>query len=447
MVFVKQDWLDVFEEMTVELSYDILNPLKTAFNLQGATSVEQLFKFLEKGDRLNDANINNTIYTLLFVLDNYKSYNSLMKLDRMYEAQTGVSVYNPKSVAQPAPAPAYRSVAQPEFAPAYRSVAQPEFAPAYRSVAQPDFTPAYRPAYNYYASSHEYYIPVAAPIVPAVQDSGLIKLDLSTWSVKWSNFYTQLSDQLPSDAVKDLNTAFRIGAPTTVREFFTHMNGGMKFIGQYCAEKNVTKLLETLSGPKYENIDAVNDLKRYVKFPGYEKLAAPAPAPASNFGTVTLDLDSWSYKWSNYSYELQIQLPSTALTDLKMAFNQGSATSVSDFFSSLNGNMTFTGQYCAAKNVAKLLSTLSGPKYDGIPLIQQIKTYVNYRDGLNSHVPIPVPQAVSLAPATCVVCLDANPTHVGQQCGHKCVCGTCALSLRSCPMCRNPTSFIRVFEC
>mmetsp|Transcript_11114 Transcript_11114/g.33023 ORF Transcript_11114/g.33023 Transcript_11114/m.33023 type:complete len:146 (-) Transcript_11114:140-577(-) len=48
---------------------------------------------------------------------------------------------------------------------------------------------------------------------------------------------------------------------------------------------------------------------------------------------------------------------------------------------------------------------------------------------------------------TCVVCLDAAPTHALVPCGHRCLCAGCARQLDACPLCRKPcTSAIRIFE-
>ena len=47
------------------------------------------------------------------------------------------------------------------------------------------------------------------------------------------------------------------------------------------------------------------------------------------------------------------------------------------------------------------------------------------------------PQAPAPAKAECVVCLDAEATHVVVPCGHICLCGDCTQNLPHCPLCRT----------
>lgn len=50
------------------------------------------------------------------------------------------------------------------------------------------------------------------------------------------------------------------------------------------------------------------------------------------------------------------------------------------------------------------------------------------------------------ADTCCVVCMDAEPTHALIPCGHRCVCGSCARRLDSCPLCRKrSTSSLRIY--
>lgn len=51
---------------------------------------------------------------------------------------------------------------------------------------------------------------------------------------------------------------------------------------------------------------------------------------------------------------------------------------------------------------------------------------------------------VVLDGGACVACMDAARTHVGRGCGHYCLCGTCAVAVNACPICRNPEPFIRL---
>ena len=48
------------------------------------------------------------------------------------------------------------------------------------------------------------------------------------------------------------------------------------------------------------------------------------------------------------------------------------------------------------------------------------------------------PQAPAKASAECVVCLDAEATHVIVPCGHICLCADCTNDLKACPLCRMP---------
>jgi hypothetical protein len=48
------------------------------------------------------------------------------------------------------------------------------------------------------------------------------------------------------------------------------------------------------------------------------------------------------------------------------------------------------------------------------------------------------PQAPAKASAECVVCLDAEATHVVVPCGHICLCADCTMDLKACPLCRTP---------
>jgi hypothetical protein len=49
-----------------------------------------------------------------------------------------------------------------------------------------------------------------------------------------------------------------------------------------------------------------------------------------------------------------------------------------------------------------------------------------------------VPDTAQEDETTCVVCLDAHPTHTLAPCGHRCVCDACSqmLSGKPCPICR-----------
>ena len=55
-----------------------------------------------------------------------------------------------------------------------------------------------------------------------------------------------------------------------------------------------------------------------------------------------------------------------------------------------------------------------------------------------------------MAHRECIVCMDATVTHAFVPCGHYCVCGKCALTLRKdavCPMCRQPvTDSMRIYD-
>lgn len=56
------------------------------------------------------------------------------------------------------------------------------------------------------------------------------------------------------------------------------------------------------------------------------------------------------------------------------------------------------------------------------------------------------PQAPAPAKAECVVCLDAEATHVVVPCGHICLCGDCTQNLPHCPLCRTAVlQTMRVF--
>ena len=48
------------------------------------------------------------------------------------------------------------------------------------------------------------------------------------------------------------------------------------------------------------------------------------------------------------------------------------------------------------------------------------------------------PEAPAKASAECVVCLDAEATHVVVPCGHICLCADCTMDLKACPLCRTP---------
>ena len=53
--------------------------------------------------------------------------------------------------------------------------------------------------------------------------------------------------------------------------------------------------------------------------------------------------------------------------------------------------------------------------------------------------------------ATCVICLNAEPTHLLAPCGHQCVCAACCKMVlartRQCPVCRQPCrQAVRVFK-
>ena len=47
---------------------------------------------------------------------------------------------------------------------------------------------------------------------------------------------------------------------------------------------------------------------------------------------------------------------------------------------------------------------------------------------------------------SCVICLDAKKTHVAKECGHKACCEACTKNLTTCPICRAPTTWIKVFK-
>ena len=49
-----------------------------------------------------------------------------------------------------------------------------------------------------------------------------------------------------------------------------------------------------------------------------------------------------------------------------------------------------------------------------------------------------LPEAPAKASAECVVCLDAEATHVVVPCGHICLCADCTMDLKACPLCRTP---------
>eukprot|EP00931_Biecheleriopsis_adriatica_P104750 TRINITY_DN7938_c0_g1_i1.p1 TRINITY_DN7938_c0_g1~~TRINITY_DN7938_c0_g1_i1.p1 ORF type:complete len:530 (+),score=89.34 TRINITY_DN7938_c0_g1_i1:143-1732(+) len=54
--------------------------------------------------------------------------------------------------------------------------------------------------------------------------------------------------------------------------------------------------------------------------------------------------------------------------------------------------------------------------------------------------------AASAEVGLCVVCFDADATHVVIPCGHQCVCAACSGQLATCPVCRgSATQFIKVF--
>ena len=45
----------------------------------------------------------------------------------------------------------------------------------------------------------------------------------------------------------------------------------------------------------------------------------------------------------------------------------------------------------------------------------------------------------------CVVCLDADRTHMFRVCHHVCVCEPCSIVLRKCPMCQRDGTAVKVF--
>lgn len=48
--------------------------------------------------------------------------------------------------------------------------------------------------------------------------------------------------------------------------------------------------------------------------------------------------------------------------------------------------------------------------------------------------------------SNCIICMENTFTHIGQVCGHYCVCNNCSINLKECPLCRVQTKFIKVFK-
>ena len=46
----------------------------------------------------------------------------------------------------------------------------------------------------------------------------------------------------------------------------------------------------------------------------------------------------------------------------------------------------------------------------------------------------------------CAVCWEKEPSHAFNNCGHKCVCGTCATTLDKCVLCRQPGVAIKIYD-
>ena len=83
---------------------------------------------------------------------------------------------------------------------------------------------------------------------------------------------------------------------------------------------------------------------------------------------------------------------------------------------------------------------------------------MTFRD-LNAHVDVCTGTATGAsstgvagpqvsAERRCVICLDAEKTHLILPCGHKCLCAACArVRLWSCPVCRgHALRVVRVYE-
>ncbi len=54
------------------------------------------------------------------------------------------------------------------------------------------------------------------------------------------------------------------------------------------------------------------------------------------------------------------------------------------------------------------------------------------------------------SPSECAVCMEEPPCMAPIGCGHLCMCKSCSLTLKACPMCRrafDPATLLRIFQC
>ena len=86
-------------------------------------------------------------------------------------------------------------------------------------------------------------------------------------------------------------------------------------------------------------------------------------------------------------------------------------------------------------------------------VVPDIAMYIeDYKKGIepvdmvaDAPQPPPPPPVVRTRSTTCSVCLNSEKTHAFL-CGHKCVCASCAARCQQCPLCRDVSRAIRIFE-
>ena len=86
------------------------------------------------------------------------------------------------------------------------------------------------------------------------------------------------------------------------------------------------------------------------------------------------------------------------------------------------------------------------------PFQQQVSVplEISFEEASLEVVPLeeePSNDDIGISVTECVVCLDAQPTHILVPCGHQCVCEACIFVGDECPMCRaSVTHKVKVFK-
>ena len=79
----------------------------------------------------------------------------------------------------------------------------------------------------------------------------------------------------------------------------------------------------------------------------------------------------------------------------------------------------------------ELLIDFNAPLLQPLPIARQV-------------APLP-PQVAPQVGTECSVCMEEKPNGVFTGCGHVCICDKCATNIKSCPICRKESQYIKLF--